>query len=727
MTEYTPDPWETAIDGQSVNSDTVSAMLDLLGMSDDQITWRRNMYDVYDFVSFLPGIGLPRYLTGSRAEGIGTHLFHSDIDVMLAAKNIHLITDTKDWIPQPSKIMVLLLTTSGVHPGYARIVPMYNNVPELVHQNDLARIQVLGSGALNFVLGVDDSLFLLNDAYENKIISIGKHGPAKKLDVTNNEIDHVPFLDCPTWPIEAIEWQYRVRLWGWPPGNLMQIAVERGCFLVPTSHEFSPWPEIEWRFSFSLIEKDLMRTLTNKHMKCYVLLKVLKKKIFEMAPNLRGKFSSYHLKTILFWSTEELGLDHWSARSLDDCFVSSIRRLIKCIHHEMCSNYFIRDNNMMLAMRPCERQLLLEILHCCASDGLAVFKSSPDFKFWYYYVKNDIPVSDEFIENKTDLKYEVLDVITCQIAWGIERVTYNQISVNVFDTVSNHIDILCRMHEQRPSLSGNEADVHNNVTVSLECSLISHLACLCYTKGLSNRAVYAYQQALWSLMSHGVGSETITVKLKKANILYVHGKYTQTLRFLRDVLSRLKPDVRSFTGRSPSGCSAGETDGQKQSFSRYTAIKDLLETGCTFDVLFYKTELTVMPHALKFEVFKQRTFKETVHDRLDQYYNDICVLDSIVFLRLLQYLCFSRMNKTSRAAVALHELELAVETHATIKHRESGFNVISHCHMQQGDYNKAFTFAMKSVRLRAKSNAAYIQIAILLKNAIANRSMLGYL
>lgn len=137
---------------------------------------------------------------------------------------------------------------------------------------------------------------------------------------------------------------------------MIKRAKEDGIHLVPTGYKGSNYANIEWRFSFSGTELNLVHTWPNTLKKCYFLLKLLKKTITIQAPSLVHALSSYHIKTALFWLVEETGVEYWVRHSMSECLMHSLEHLLKFVDRGCIPHYFLKDNNLFDAEAGTSRQ-----------------------------------------------------------------------------------------------------------------------------------------------------------------------------------------------------------------------------------------------------------------------------------------------------------------------------------------------------------------------------------
>ncbi|XP_066927012.1 uncharacterized protein [Clytia hemisphaerica] len=143
----------------------------------------------------------------------------------------------------------------------------------------------------------------------------------------------------------------------WPPPNwksfskrkpiylqrIMDKLEEATIYLVPKAHPDSADPWIEWRLSFSMVEKEIMLNLPHLYRKVYLICK-------EMANDLKVKnvYYSYALKTTFMWQCEawsKTGLVYTLDHILD--MVQNVfQRLYKAHETKDLQNYFVPDMNL---------------------------------------------------------------------------------------------------------------------------------------------------------------------------------------------------------------------------------------------------------------------------------------------------------------------------------------------------------------------------------------------
>ncbi|CAF1121594.1 unnamed protein product [Didymodactylos carnosus] len=114
-----------------------------------------------------------------------------------------------------------------------------------------------------------------------------EHGPAycvrtpiwpndDQIAAKQMETDVVPCYKLLQWPTVAAEYFHREsRQYQWPPHDFIQRCFnnEISCLLTPVGYKFSHQRDDEWRISFSLVEMELVKTLSKNQRLCYILFK----------------------------------------------------------------------------------------------------------------------------------------------------------------------------------------------------------------------------------------------------------------------------------------------------------------------------------------------------------------------------------------------------------------------------------------------------------------------
>ena len=132
------------------------------------------------------------------------------------------------------------------------------------------------------------------------------------------EVDFVRSVWCPQWPTEAKGWPNRPRNSGWPTTDTISEVLQTGCYFVYIQHLSCRKDKLQWRFSFSLAELILVQSWTQTQQIIYLLLKFFAKRelIQNDCPKEDEVVCTYHLKTLMLWTCEEMSPEWWNSSSV---------------------------------------------------------------------------------------------------------------------------------------------------------------------------------------------------------------------------------------------------------------------------------------------------------------------------------------------------------------------------------------------------------------------------
>lgn len=284
----------------------------------------------------------------SMSYEVDSHLSsYVDADVLFVENDIQIsmIDPIQDMDTQA------ILESNDVHPGYCRVRLLKHgeNLKDVLTHNGnkyLSGQQIQNSAQKRMTSGrsKDDNT------------SIGIHGPAVSVEystVLNADniqtygvripLDMVYAVKVRQWPPEATEWVQRVKKGNWLGDELIESIVLEGCQVVPVAHKHSLNPNIEWRLSFAVAEKRIVRNaVTDAQRQCYIYFKMLR--------HLRLKdlevISSYCLKTVFFHACEVIPKPIWDTHT-GQCLLYLIDSLISCIKQRNIPSFFMPHNNIV--------------------------------------------------------------------------------------------------------------------------------------------------------------------------------------------------------------------------------------------------------------------------------------------------------------------------------------------------------------------------------------------
>ncbi|XP_031562265.1 uncharacterized protein LOC116298059 [Actinia tenebrosa] len=304
-------------------------------------------------------------LTGGLGEGM---VWSKDIDFMLLDTSITVKQEESGDIETQG--FELLSMTDQIKPGFAKLSVVN---PESFPFMDCARI-VNGKYYLSSFLFIQKQAQTVSEASNAE----GTHGPAVligKASEVHTENDVVSTLKSPQWPHNVFQ-AFKTRVLHWLSYEMVSQIEKNGCYYVPIGDPTSPEKDLEWRLSFSLIEKSLIRTLNSVQYNCYTFLKLLGEILHSYKE--QKLLCSYFFKTALFWSIEEEDKSFWEESNVLNCIAFVLKKMSLFFQTHNFPNYFIPENNMIAHLNADKCCQLAEELACITKDLLyTVFCSLP--------------------------------------------------------------------------------------------------------------------------------------------------------------------------------------------------------------------------------------------------------------------------------------------------------------------------------------------------------------
>ena len=156
--------------------------------------------------------------------------------------------------------------------------------------------------------------------------------------------DNVPCLAAPSWPHCASDFLIRTRSFDWPSRKLIDRINNAGCHVVAIGHPQSDNKEIEWRWSFSVAEKELIHDMSDAMYGCMYVFKTIKKYHWRCTdPDKPTTFCSYYIKTACLWVCET---EPHNVNVMELCR-KVLAWLIFCYRTNTLPHYFIPNQNLI--------------------------------------------------------------------------------------------------------------------------------------------------------------------------------------------------------------------------------------------------------------------------------------------------------------------------------------------------------------------------------------------
>ena len=181
---------------------------------------------------------------------------------------------------------------------------------------------------------------------------VGKEGPAVHVMFMNpglsmmgsqyDILDMTLALPC-HWPTVAKNWLKRERPSYWPTKRMIKNIEKAGCHLVPKSYPDGGNENLEWRLSFSVAERTLVRATTLVQRICYRILKGLYRHTLKAQKGI----ASYHLKTVFLYKCEQIPSCMWTEDSIKEHVLEMLQDVHNILMQHNAPNYFLPQNNML--------------------------------------------------------------------------------------------------------------------------------------------------------------------------------------------------------------------------------------------------------------------------------------------------------------------------------------------------------------------------------------------
>ena len=285
-----------------------------------------------------------RYTIGSQCDCL--NLKGSDIDNMIVHKQLPVIdTLSGDGTVAMLRSNYLLACWSPSSSAYVCIE---------MHINETLNSRKHVTDALwHSVIYYRDSLLVSSSLFlqHNSLVVGGdvvgpSHMNAVPIDIDN---DNVHAFHCKTFPLVADEWIHRKRKYHWPSPRLIQLSEKLGYHLVPIGDYNTTMLQFQWRISFVLQECLLVRTFNHLQMQVYALLKMIKSEVLSAYKSQHtgtSLITSYHIKTLMFWTVECIPKYIWCSKNLLLCIQICLMFLKHFVKSNFMPHYFIPNCNL---------------------------------------------------------------------------------------------------------------------------------------------------------------------------------------------------------------------------------------------------------------------------------------------------------------------------------------------------------------------------------------------
>ncbi|XP_060557308.1 uncharacterized protein LOC132717765 [Ruditapes philippinarum] len=297
-------------------------------------------------------------ISGSFPEG--SDLFGSDFDVMEVVNEFTVIEERCGGINhdllQCFQPIPVYISRHGCSLGYCKI-KIDNYTISMLKNIGITRV-LKGVKISKLIEKKNNVYFLSSKLFREKVLPGGyvPESPNKAIFTCNGpamtcgNLDTVICLEINQWPSEAIIWKTRKRKNNWPSKNTLDsLDTNVSCYVVPIGSKSSREQDMEWRISFTAIERHLIWSMNDTQFKCFVLLKALNKQYLK-------DISSYHIKNVALWLCEETPETDWKSELLVHCVRNGLLKLAEYVEKGILPHYIIPEKNLFLHKNNAEKK-----------------------------------------------------------------------------------------------------------------------------------------------------------------------------------------------------------------------------------------------------------------------------------------------------------------------------------------------------------------------------------
>ena len=586
----------------------------------------------------------------------------------------------------------------------------------------------------------DNRVCLTRDWSQANNVDTHRQGPAITYHGAGSWVsgDLVLALNCDTWPECASEWLTRERQHGWPSDEVIDKCKSMGFLVVHVGHPDSDEQDIQWRISLSHQELLLIRGFNLVQLKCYVLLKCIKKDFIQFHIK-EETLSSYHCKTCMFYCIENTPSELWVPENLGSCLLMCLRQLMVWVSNDNCPNYFIPDENMFDRIRSNKlKKQLLNVLH--------MFLLSCYGSLLNNLHQRMITVSDQLREkckSKQFLDYDLKEVSTCKIIDSEEarlKQYVNDLIATIrmtellmplmrdrimffarcLDSHKQFIDVdklqakISRLEQTTVVTNHTEKQSKEAITLILpflQLSVLSLSVVDVYEKG-KDELHEILETSKWAKLDITTG----IAKLKQACALFMLGYAAKSKEILMRVVQNRKhmqyPICNCYDNLPPSYIPFIITGVPCQELNRM--VKKLLATVFQPCVIFLPNEYRISPVAVNYEMM--RAYGRAPLHADNWVFKDWCnwgVVEGIFLTRFLIYMNAKALRQSSLAREALKKM-IRICNEKFPYHLDTSYNLLGWVFRDRGDVARAVECFKKSLTVEPVFNAAYWHLCFLI-------------
>ena len=197
-----------------------------------------------------------------------------------------------------------------------------------------------------------------------------------------SQIDWVPFISPVFGDSFKHEYFKKFQEDKWPRTliqNIDEMLLDY-VMAIRKPEQHSETGDLRFRISFSVLEVELARSLTEIQRRCYRVLKAIIKNDFSYnLPNIE-QFPSYYLKTLMFWFCENMEEESWEIQNLGSQFLKLLDSVIESLDKKKLPHYFVPSHDLLYDKSPTAISSWRKRLTLIRSEPFKAFAN-----FWQKY------------------------------------------------------------------------------------------------------------------------------------------------------------------------------------------------------------------------------------------------------------------------------------------------------------------------------------------------------
>ena len=643
---------------------------------------------------------------------IGEHVhfleaYFNDVDVVFVVKSVvaferHFVEEDCDY-----ELCLQIDDTDTQVPGYIKLKEIskdQTDVPSFYSSYE-ARKETVDAHNNNRVVWNEVYQLLGQNVFSRYYFHNGPSCSTKFVSTYQHfdGVDIVYAIKCKEWPKIADEWLERRREYDWPAGSLMEEAVETGCFLVPVGGHHSRYKDLEWRISFVLAERLLIRRMNSIQRFVYWFIKTIKNVVFT---NYSDIISSYIIKTTILWVSEENDVSNWQPSFVLYYIRLCFLKILNFFQADFCPNYFMRTCNLFHGKySDIQKSGLVETITNFLNPSL--FLSTLNNM-------ESVQHAIEIMNATNQVTWNSLNIALCRhfcelitnIAVGIVFNKKEENNANFASKWLDHLLILVKNNRHNLSVVFQEI-----LTENLSVLRVRAQAAVIYKNMQSSPEMLTKQQKFNSLR-HLIEDHRLQVMgmsvgelIQIAHVFFSFGLLENCLHLVTPVLKMTlqKPQIRLNNNKSMFDLLEVLSESNEFDLAFSSPVRPVV------NIQLYPFEFPMLTRDLLVECF---ALKETYN-----YYSEWDIgcssfnvtLDPVVYACYLKFKCLRRIEKVKEAELALGEFEEMVDK-GGISHRYIALNLLGCCLMDCGYMERAASMFLRSAHENKRRAATFFHI-----------------